>query len=713
MPAVRTSTLRLLLPVVVLLAWARPADAQPFEICIDPGHGGADPGAVGCGIHEADVTLAVSLKLKALIDADPDLTAIMTRSTDATVSLAARASFANDNGSNRFASIHSNAFNGAVSGIETFCYSAGSSTSFDQRDKIQANMLAAWPELPDRKGKVAEFYVIKNTAMPATLSELAFTDMCALDAIFLASPAKQQLAAEAHYNALRKSLGLTGDGPIDPPIDDEEGELRGVVFQDQGVGLADTSIRLPGATVEVLQGGSVLQSMTASGGTADWDFQLDSGAYIVRASLAGFKTAQRSCQVATNTTSWCSIGLFVEDEPVPPIPDQKPPGPDTGNATPDAGPTPDAGSPGPEDTGTPDAGPVDAGTPDPPGPDVNTPSADASPPDTGQPDAGSTVPPGETDSGSLPWGGSPNAVSSVPRADGGCATGGSSQGGLAVILIGLLLVAGRRHTGALLLAAIVAGCASPLPAPPTAFATAALTEEASISALDVRQLAATEHWSRPLWAGERLVVTSPKLDRLAVLPEGRVLVASAGCGYGAQVLGTAVQWRHPGQRRSDVPLFATHLDGTSAAAPHNPTPGHWILVTDTHAIEQVRGGQRTTLSPSGDQFCCATTSRDGRWVAFVGVETGLWLVDAVGNRQIHLGPGSSPAFDPASKHLVFERTRDDGARITASVLRLVSLGTGQIQDISGLPERPRHPALSGARLAFEADGRIYMASLSR
>jgi len=34
------------------------------KICIDPGHGGADPGAIGpTGLKEKDVNLAVSLKL--------------------------------------------------------------------------------------------------------------------------------------------------------------------------------------------------------------------------------------------------------------------------------------------------------------------------------------------------------------------------------------------------------------------------------------------------------------------------------------------------------------------------------------------------------------------------------------------------------------------------------------------------------------------------
>ena len=46
-----------------------PASAQQRTIVIDPGHGGLDVGAKGkFGAVEKDVTLAISLKLKALIE---------------------------------------------------------------------------------------------------------------------------------------------------------------------------------------------------------------------------------------------------------------------------------------------------------------------------------------------------------------------------------------------------------------------------------------------------------------------------------------------------------------------------------------------------------------------------------------------------------------------------------------------------------------------
>lgn len=52
-------------------------------ITLDPGHGGEDPGAVGRGgSYEKHVTLAVAKRLKAKIDAEPNMRAVLTRDTD-------------------------------------------------------------------------------------------------------------------------------------------------------------------------------------------------------------------------------------------------------------------------------------------------------------------------------------------------------------------------------------------------------------------------------------------------------------------------------------------------------------------------------------------------------------------------------------------------------------------------------------------------------
>jgi len=278
-----------------------PGLARQYVICIDPGHGAKDPGAEGCGLQEKNVVLSVGLKLRDILKSDPAFHPIMTRSTDVFIPLSGRTDYANSHNADRFVSIHANSDSGKASGIETYCYGGGSSTSFDQRDKIQAEMLDAWP-LPSRGGKTANFYVIHHSHMPATLTELAFVDYCAKDAKYLGSDSHRQEAAQAHYLALRDSLGLGG-----PPAGGK-GVLRGVVYEDQGSGASDMSRRLPGATVNI-KGGSTDQDVIAASGDASWKADLNAGAYTVTASLSGYTPAGMECKVTANNTTWCSIGL--------------------------------------------------------------------------------------------------------------------------------------------------------------------------------------------------------------------------------------------------------------------------------------------------------------------------------------------------------------------------------------------------------------------
>lgn len=79
-------------------------------ICIDPGHGGKDPGCNGADHNEKEVTLAIALKLGKLIEENlKDVKVIYTRKTDMFVELEERAQIANRNNADLFISIHCNA----------------------------------------------------------------------------------------------------------------------------------------------------------------------------------------------------------------------------------------------------------------------------------------------------------------------------------------------------------------------------------------------------------------------------------------------------------------------------------------------------------------------------------------------------------------------------------------------------------------------------
>ncbi|KFB74365.1 MAG: N-acetylmuramoyl-L-alanine amidase AmiC precursor [Candidatus Accumulibacter phosphatis] len=89
----------------------RPVVDRLVTITLDPGHGGEDPGAVGSGGSlEKNVTLAVAKRLRAKIESEPNMRAVLTRDSDFFVPLHARVQKARRIQSDLFVSIHADAF---------------------------------------------------------------------------------------------------------------------------------------------------------------------------------------------------------------------------------------------------------------------------------------------------------------------------------------------------------------------------------------------------------------------------------------------------------------------------------------------------------------------------------------------------------------------------------------------------------------------------
>lgn len=166
---------RIIVAALVALC-AVPGGAWALSVCLDPGHGGSDAGALGAYYTEKAANLDVGLWAQAYLRLTGGVTSIgMTRTSDVYVSLADRCSYANAAGFDRFLSQHHNAATGTAQGTETYCYPAGSSASFDLRDRVQPRLVWAFA-YADRGGKTADFYVLRNTVMPAILGEASFID---------------------------------------------------------------------------------------------------------------------------------------------------------------------------------------------------------------------------------------------------------------------------------------------------------------------------------------------------------------------------------------------------------------------------------------------------------------------------------------------------------------------------------------------------------
>ncbi len=105
--------------------------SRPITVAIDPGHGGEDPGAIGRrGTYEKDVVLAISRKLKTMVDAQPNMRAMLTRDGDYFVPLAQRVQKARRVQADLFISIHADAFREArARGSSVFALSESGATS--------------------------------------------------------------------------------------------------------------------------------------------------------------------------------------------------------------------------------------------------------------------------------------------------------------------------------------------------------------------------------------------------------------------------------------------------------------------------------------------------------------------------------------------------------------------------------------------------------
>lgn len=100
-------------------------------VAIDAGHGGEDPGAIGpSGLYEKDVVLSIAQKLRARINAQPGMRAMLTRESDYFVPLKDRVGKARRVQADLFVSIHADAFmNPQARGASIFALSDKGATS--------------------------------------------------------------------------------------------------------------------------------------------------------------------------------------------------------------------------------------------------------------------------------------------------------------------------------------------------------------------------------------------------------------------------------------------------------------------------------------------------------------------------------------------------------------------------------------------------------
>lgn len=175
------------------------------KIMIDPGHGGKDPGAVGNGLKEKELTLDIAKRIKKILETEyTGVEVRLTRESDTYLELSDRARMANAWGADFFLSIHINA--GGGKGWESFRYSSASSRTVAYQNVIHPEVIRA-AGVTDRGKKMANFAVLRETRMPALLTENMFIDNVQ-DAARLKNSAFLEKLARGHVVGMEKALGL-------------------------------------------------------------------------------------------------------------------------------------------------------------------------------------------------------------------------------------------------------------------------------------------------------------------------------------------------------------------------------------------------------------------------------------------------------------------------------------------------------------------------
>jgi N-acetylmuramoyl-L-alanine amidase len=205
-----------------------------LKLFLDPGHGGTDSGAVGNGLREKDLTLDIALRIRdLLINNYNDVVVRISRTTDITRSLAERTNDANAWGANYYLSIHINAFNGTASGYEDYIHDSLSDTSLTaQYRNILHEEVIKVNGLFDRGKEKANFHVLRESNMPAMLSENGFIDNVS-DTEKLKDPNWRQRVAQGHVNGLVRAFNLSPKDDIHRVIVD--GVQIGAYQDDQNV----------------------------------------------------------------------------------------------------------------------------------------------------------------------------------------------------------------------------------------------------------------------------------------------------------------------------------------------------------------------------------------------------------------------------------------------------------------------------------------------
>lgn len=218
---IRLFSILLFITLVASLCYYKFSTDYILTVCIDPGHGGYDTGAISkaLNVNEKDLVLDVSLKLGELLE-DENIEVIYTRDTDdvpwktQTKSLQKRCEISNTSRADIFISIHANAYpyKKVVRGTEIWC--RFENTKAEKLAKIISTKLSDIGFTENRGLRYEKdkgLYVLRHTNATSVLVELGYISDPTDTKFLISEEGKAQCAkaiAEAIMNYYNTELSI-------------------------------------------------------------------------------------------------------------------------------------------------------------------------------------------------------------------------------------------------------------------------------------------------------------------------------------------------------------------------------------------------------------------------------------------------------------------------------------------------------------------------
>lgn len=155
-------------------------------------------------MKEKDLTLKIAKKIREFLARYKNVSTKMSRTGDTYPSLSARTNEANAWGADFFLSVHINA--GGGQGYEDYIYTSTNQVTKKYQDNIHAEILKL-VDLKDRGQRTGNLHVLRESTMPALLTENGFIDNVS-DASKLKKSAFIENLAQGHINGIVKSFNL-------------------------------------------------------------------------------------------------------------------------------------------------------------------------------------------------------------------------------------------------------------------------------------------------------------------------------------------------------------------------------------------------------------------------------------------------------------------------------------------------------------------------